>query len=60
MGLRPFGLKCVSIYYINYSRKLPKVFISLTRTTKKWAKNVIISVGLGKLIKTRGKVGLAS
>ena len=30
MGLRPFGLKCVSICYINYSRKLPKVLISLT------------------------------
>ena len=29
-GLRPFGLKCVSIYYINYLRKLPKVFISPT------------------------------
>ena len=33
-GLRPFGLKCVSICYINYSRKLPKMFISLTYTTK--------------------------
>ena len=31
IGLRPFGLKCVSICYINYSRKLPKVFISPTR-----------------------------
>ena len=30
MGFRPFGLKCVSICYINYSRKLPKVFIYLT------------------------------
>ena len=30
MGLRPLGLKCVSICYINYSRKLLKVFISLT------------------------------
>ena len=29
--LRPFGLKYFSICYINYSRKLPKVFISLTR-----------------------------
>ena len=27
MGLKPFGLKCVSICYINYSKKLPKVFI---------------------------------
>ena len=26
----PFGLKCVFICYINYSKKLPKVFISLT------------------------------
>ena len=30
LGLRPLGLKCVSICYINYSRKLLKVFISLT------------------------------
>ena len=30
LGLRPFGLKCVSICYINYSRKLPKIFISPT------------------------------
>ena len=30
IGLRPFGLKCISICYINYSRKLPEVFISLT------------------------------
>ena len=30
IGLRPFGLKCVSICYINYSRKLPKVFIHPT------------------------------
>ena len=30
MGLRPFGLKCVSICYINCSRKLPKVFVSPT------------------------------
>ena len=27
IGLRPFGLKCVSICYINNSMKLPKVFI---------------------------------
>ena len=26
--VRPFGLKCVSICYINYSRKFPNVFIS--------------------------------
>ena len=24
LGLRPFGLKCISICYINYSRKLPR------------------------------------
>lgn len=28
--LSPFGLKCVSIYYINYSGKLSKMFISQT------------------------------
>ena len=32
--LRPFGLKYVSICYINYSRKLPKVFISPTNGIK--------------------------
>ena len=30
MGFRPFGLKCVSICYINYLRILFKVFISPT------------------------------
>ena len=30
IGLRSFGLMCVSICYINYSRKLLKVFISTT------------------------------
>ena len=30
IGLRPFRLKYVSICYINYLRKLPKVFISPT------------------------------
>lgn len=30
LGLRPFELNCVSICYINYSRKLLKVFISPT------------------------------
>ena len=29
---RPFGLECVFIYYINYSRKLLKVFISMSLT----------------------------
>ena len=30
IGLRPFRLKCASICYINYSRKLSKVFIPPT------------------------------
>ena len=39
IGLRPFGLKCVSICYINYSRKVPKEFIS----QKFWSKKSFIS-----------------
>ena len=37
--LRPFGLKCISICYINYSRKVPKEFIS----QKFWSKKSFIS-----------------
>ena len=32
--LRPFKLKCVFIYFINYSRKLSEIFISLTHSIK--------------------------
>ena len=36
ISLKPFGLKCVSIYYINYLRKLPKIFISPTTRQPKF------------------------
>ena len=39
IGLRTFGLKYVSICYINYSRKLPKMFVFPTF----WYKKSLIS-----------------
>ena len=44
IGLRPFGLKCVSICYINYSRKLLKVFISATNGIRTKEVNTVSEV----------------